>query len=117
MKHTLLGALASFMVIAAAYATAPVATSNAIVNVPLTDIAEAVPNGGLYDSDALICIDAASTIEAAANEVRCWKCGDSSKDGCSGGDKYCYGERSDCLKKGCRITGSKSSCGSSDTQC
>ena len=50
-------------------------------------------------------------------ETRCWKCGSGSKDGCSGGDKHCYGERSDCQKKGCKITGSTSQCSSSKKTC
>ena len=50
-------------------------------------------------------------------ETRCWKCGDKSTGSCSGGDKYCEGERSDCLKKGCKITGSTSQCSGSKTTC
>lgn len=43
------------------------------------------------------------------NEVRCFHCGSGSKGQCSKGSK-CYGERSACTKKGCRISGSVSKC-------
>ena len=55
--------------------------------------------------------------DAEQVETRCWKCGSGSSDGCSGGDKHCYGERSACQKKGCKITGSTSNCSSSKKTC
>jgi|GEM_PF-5849083 hypothetical protein len=42
-------------------------------------------------------------------EVRCFYCGSGSKGSCPKG-VYCYGERSDCVKKGCRVASSSSKC-------
>lgn len=82
--------------------------------------------GGAHPSaaDPNMCVDAqpaASFLNPEQSpvpvETRCWKCGDRSTGACSGGDKHCYGERSDCRKKGCQITGSTSECSSSKTTC
>lgn len=120
MKRTALLTFMAFAFVTAAYATAPTHTVDSVDSVIPSNAAElqAPANlGGIYDNDALMCIDAAPDTEAGANETRCWKCGDGSKDACSGGDKHCYGERSDCLKKGCKITGSTSTCSSSKKTC
>ena len=55
--------------------------------------------------------------DAEEVETRCWKCGSGSSGGCDGGDKHCYGERSACQKKGCKITGSTGTCSSSKKTC
>lgn len=120
MKKTVFLTIVSFVFAAAAYATAPTVDSKSVDTAPHTDVVESLApaaEGGVYDTKALLCIEAAPDITAGAQEVRCWKCGDGSTDGCSGGDKHCYGERSDCQKKGCKITGSSSKCSSSKTQC
>ena len=53
-------------------------------------------------------IDDGATLDLEEMAPRCYKCSGSSKGGCA--DKFCYGERSDCSKKGCKITGSTSKC-------
>ena len=120
MKKSVFLTILSFVSAAAAYATVPNIDSITLDGALQADMIESLApaaEGGVYDTKALLCIEAASDITAGAQEVRCWKCGDGSKDGCSGGDKHCYGERSDCQKKGCKITGSSSKCSSSKTQC
>ena len=121
MNKSILIGLFSVGLTAAAFATTPTTDSDSVDSaqqVKDTQVSS-IPktNGGVYDTKALMCIEAAPETEASASEVRCWKCGDGSSDGCSGGDKNCYGERSDCQKKGCKITGSTSTCSSSKKTC
>jgi len=118
IKNTLMILFASFAFVAAAYAASP----DTVVETQDTVVAEAAatldaPAMGVYDQEALVCMEAAPEIENGVQEVRCWKCSGSSSGACGGGDKFCYGERSDCTKKGCKITGSTSSCSSSKKQC
>ena len=119
IKNTLIIILASFTFGAAAYAVSPnevLETNNATV-VAEAEAALEAPEMGFYDEEALVCVEAALDIENGAQEVRCWKCSGSSSGSCSGGDKHCYGERSDCTKKGCKITGSTSKCTGSKKTC
>ena len=118
IKNTILMLLASFAFVAVAYASGP----DAQVEYPdsLTVQVEALPEApsmGVYDAEALVCMEAAEEVEAGVQEVRCWKCSSSSSGACGGGDKHCYGERSDCLKKGCKISGSTSQCSGSKKTC
>ena len=110
MKNTTL-ALVIIAFAATAFAATPgtTGTTDTVVTAPADALAPAA-DGGVYDSTALQCMEAEPEMAAGPQETRCWKCGDNSKGACGGGDKYCYGERSDCSKKGCRITGSTSKC-------
>lgn len=121
MNKIILIGLFSVGLTAAAFATTPSNNSDSVDSAQqVKDIqvsSTPTTNGGVYDTEALMCMEAAPETEASANEVRCWKCGSGSSDGCSGGDKHCYGERSDCQKKGCKITGSTSTCSSSKKTC
>jgi len=117
MKNALLAMLASFVFAAAAIAAPSSVPTTAVA--PTAAIADA-PEAGVYDTEAGICIEAAyaaEDIDNAAQEVRCWKCRKDSKGSCGGGDMHCYGERSECSKKGCKITGSTSKCSGSKKTC
>jgi hypothetical protein len=118
IKNTIMILFASFAFVAAAYAASP----DTVVETQDTVVAQAeanleAPALGVYDEEALVCMDAVPEIENGVQEVRCWKCSGSSGGSCGGGDKHCYGERSDCTKKGCKITGSTSKCSSSKKTC
>jgi hypothetical protein len=118
IKNTIMILFASFAFVAAAYAASPdtvVETQDTVVAQAETNLE--APALGVYDEEALVCMDAVPEIENGVQEVRCWKCSGSSSGSCGGGDKHCYGERSDCTKKGCKITGSTSKCTGSKKTC
>ena len=117
IKKTLLVTLATFAFAAAAYAASPGVVATPIDADAITAPALEAPPSGVYDIEAGVCIAAADDIENAQQEVRCWKCSADSKGSCGGGDMHCYGERSDCSKKGCKITGSTSKCSGSKKTC
>ena len=121
LRDTILLMVASFAFAAAAFAGSPngvmdthEATAVTLVGAEVTLEA---PASGVYDAEAMVCIEAAPEVDNMQQEVRCWKCSGSSTGSCSGGDKHCYGERSDCTKKGCKITGSTSKCSGSKKTC
>ena len=92
-----------------------------VLTLTLTLVAIAVANSDTAEPN--MCIAPATSVDAATTftpddapipvATRCWKCSSDSDGSCS--DKYCDGERADCLKKGCKITGSISQCGSKPT--
>ena len=76
--------------------------------------------GGVADAQATAAAvtlagQGSAQFQAVANpdevtmEVRCFSCGSGSKSPCGQGTN-CYGDRSDCQKKGCRISSSSSKC-------
>ena len=95
-----------------AFASGPAADADSIraETSPSADLVAPAAPGGVYDTETQWCISASVEEAAAPQETRCWKCSDGSKGACAGGDKFCYGERSECSKKGCRISGSTSKC-------
>ena len=118
IKNTILMLVASFAFVAVAYASntdAPTKTQNTVT--AQAEVALQAPDMGVYDEEALVCMDAPLDVENGVQEVRCWKCSSSSSGSCGGGDKHCYGERSDCIKKGCKISGSTSKCSGSKKTC
>ena len=112
MKNKLMMAILAVAFTATAFAATP-SQSDARPQLAPEAAAETIlpsADGGVYDAAGLQCVASEQHLTAGPQETRCWKCGDGSKGSCSGGDKYCYGERSDCSRKGCRITGSTSQC-------
>lgn len=121
IKNTLVATLVTFAFAAAAFAASPQTTSDNVRStapaVDNVDVSVLAASGGIYDAEALVCVEAAPETDNMQQEVRCWKCSADSKGSCGGGDKHCYGERSDCSKKGCKITGSTSKCSGSKKTC
>ena len=115
IRNTILIMFASFAFAAAAFAGSPNMVLETQDTAMVAEFALEAPTSGVYSDEAMMCLEAAPEIDNMQQEVRCWKCSSNSKGSCSGGDKWCYGERSSCTKKGCRITGSTSKCGSKTT--
>ena len=117
LRNTILLMFASFAFVAAAFAATPNTEIQTVDVTAVVDVALEAPDSGFYDTEVGLCIEAAPAIDSMQQEVRCWKCSGSSTGSCGGGDKHCYGERSDCTKKGCKITGSTSKCTGSKKTC
>ena len=114
IKNTMMVLFASFAFVAAAYAASPDAVAEPQAQVVADVEATAV---AASDEGAVESTHTATQVDNGVQEVRCWKCSGDSKGSCGGGDMHCYGERSDCTKKGCKITGSTSKCSSSKKTC
>ena len=117
IKNTLIVTFASFAFVAAAYAASPDVVSDNVNQGETAEVVLEAPPSGVYDTEARMCMDAPEEVENMQQEVRCWKCAADSKGSCGGGDMHCYGERRDCSKKGCKITGSTSKCSGSKKTC
>ena len=103
---TLLTSIAVLAFAAIAFAASPVEVAQ--TDAAMCPIEATAPNMSLPELPST---------DAEPVETRCWKCSKDSGGSCGGGDKHCYGERSACSKKGCKITGSTSECSSSKKTC